>query len=214
MSFEEKQIESIAAIILAAGGSSRFGKAKQLLSWKEDTFINTVIAIASKAGLTPIVVVLGAEAKSISSTIESKEQDQMKIVLNPYWAQGQSSSIRLGVQTLLKEKPDTLGAFFLQVDQPHTPITLIELMKKEALTGVPIVAPIVKGELLSPVYFSKVCFEKLKQIEGDHGGKTIFPFFEVRTVEWQDERQGMDIDTPEDYEQLRKLYGINGTHQV
>lgn len=211
MSFVEKQIEPIAAIILAAGGSRRFGKPKQLLIWKDDNFINTVIEIAMKARLVPIVVVLGAEAPSITSTIRQKD---LKIIINSDWEKGQSSSIRLGVQALLEENSNTMGAFFLQVDQPQTSNSLIELMKKEAKTGAQIVAPWFCDEVLSPVYFSKHCFGKLMQIEGDHGGKTIFPHFDVRTVEWQDERQTIDIDTPEDYEMLRELYGINGAHQV
>ncbi len=211
MCFEKENLEPPAAIILAAGGSHRFGRAKQTLIWKDDNLINTVIETVFKAGLAPIVVVLGARAQEVSRTIKHKD---LKIVSNLDWEQGQSSSIKLGIQALLETNPDTTGAFFLQVDQPQTPYSLIELMKKEALNGAEIVAPLVHDELISPVYFSKQCFEKLKQIEGDRGGKTIFPYFVVRTVDWQDKRQGLDIDTPEDYEMLRRLYGINGTHQV
>lgn len=211
MDFKENEPESLAAIILAAGGSHRFGKTKQVLMWKGDNFINTVIQSASEAGLAPIVVVLGAEAQKVAGTIMRKD---LRVVINTEWEQGQSSSIKQGIQILLKENPNAMGAVFFQVDQPQTPLALLELIKKEASSGAQIVAPLVQGEMLSPVYFSKHCFDSLKQIEGDRGGKTIFPFFEVKTVAWQDERQSMDVDTPEDYDKLRKLYGINGRHLV
>ncbi len=62
-------IEQIGGIVLAAGGASRFGKPKQLLLWRGDPLIRHVALAALKAGLTPVVVVVGAMADNIGPVI-------------------------------------------------------------------------------------------------------------------------------------------------
>jgi molybdenum cofactor cytidylyltransferase len=89
--------EPVAGILLAAGGSTRFGQPKQLLDWKGQPFIRVVAKTALEAGLAPVVVVTGANAEQIESTIKDLN---VIIVRNEEWKSGQGSSIRAGIRSL------------------------------------------------------------------------------------------------------------------
>lgn len=212
MGFQESNENTeIAAIILAAGGSHRFGSPKQLLLWQENNLVNTAIDLALEASLSPIILVLGASAESIQAMVREKD---VHICFNNDWLKGQSTSLKAGLACLDEIMPTAPGVLFLLVDQPQTPIILIEAIKEKARAGAEIVLPKVGDRFANPVYFSRQCFRALQSIEGDQGGRAIFDQFPVETVDWQDARQCLDIDTPEDYVKLRALYGINDRHLV
>lgn len=202
---------SIAAIILAAGASSRFGSPKQLLEWQGENLVNTCIKLAGEASLKPIILVLGSNAACVQAKAKAVS---VKICINDVWQEGQSTSLRAGLNVLEAIAPEVFGTLFLLVDQPQTPVALLEAIKARALTGADIVLPKIGKQLANPVFFSRRCFAALKAIRGDQGGRAIFEQFPVETIEWQDTGQTMDIDTPEDFARLRAFYGINGGHQV
>ena len=201
-----KNESEIAAIVLAAGGSHRFGSPKQLLPWRDDNLVNTVISLGHEAQLSPLILVLGASAEDIHATVKGED---VQVCLNKHWQEGQSTSLKAGLTCLEKLAPHAIGTLFFLVDQPQTPVALIEAIKKMAFAGADIVLPMVGELYANPVYFSRRCFAALQGIRGDQGGRAIFGQFPVTAIEWQDSRQAMDIDTPEDYLQLRRLYGIN-----
>ena len=88
MKTNQQSIDSIAAIIIAAGASSRFGSPKQLLIWEKDNLLNTLIKTTSDAGLNPIMVVLGCHAIKIEQSILDKS---VKVIFNQDWEKGQST---------------------------------------------------------------------------------------------------------------------------
>jgi molybdenum cofactor cytidylyltransferase len=90
-------VEQIAGIILAAGASTRFGTPKQLLLWKGVPLIRHVVLAAMKAGLSPIVVVVGSSDHEVEKVISDLP---VRIVSNTDWVTGLSSSIRAGVIAL------------------------------------------------------------------------------------------------------------------
>ena len=99
--------ERTAGIILAAGASTRFGQPKQLLDWRGEPFVRVVTQTALNAGLSPVVVVIGANADEVESKIKDLP---VMIVRNKNWQSGQASSIRSGVKAL----PEEIGsAIFL-----------------------------------------------------------------------------------------------------
>ena len=97
---EEKKIyavcEPIAGIVLAAGESTRFGQPKQLLDWRGEPFVRAVAKTALKAGLSPVIVVTGANAEQVEVAVQDLP---VQIVRNPEWQSGQASSIKAGVST-------------------------------------------------------------------------------------------------------------------
>jgi molybdenum cofactor cytidylyltransferase len=87
--------ETVAGIILAAGESTRYGKPKQLLDWKGQSFVHAVAKIALEAGLSPVVVVTGANADQVAGAVKDLP---VKVLRNNNWQSGQASSIRTGAQ--------------------------------------------------------------------------------------------------------------------
>jgi molybdenum cofactor cytidylyltransferase len=197
--------EKIGGIILAAGSSSRFGMPKQLLKMGSVPFIRQLANTALKAGLSPVIVVLGSSADEIGKAIHDIP---VKRIINPEWQIGISSSIKVG----LKQLPDhSGGAIFLNADQPQTPVPLIlKLIEEHEASLAPIVAPQIDGQRGNPVLFDRTTFDQLMDIEGDTGGRAIFHKYRVSWVQWHDRTQLLDIDTPEDYQKFLKMSDQNG----
>ncbi len=196
-----KVVEPIAAIILAAGGSSRFGQAKQVLPWRGQPLIRHVALTALQAGLSPVVAVLGANADEVHPAINNLP---LRIVNNPKWDEGISTSIKAGLDFL----PATMGgAVFLQADQPHIPATLIRSLVDAHQAGLQsIVAPQVDGQRGNPVLFDRRTFARLLELQGDRGGRALFSQYPIEWVSWPDQDILLDIDTVEDYQNFLELH--------
>lgn len=189
--------EQIAGVILAAGGAQRMGQLKQTLVWRGEPLVRRVARAALGAGLKPVVVVTGCAAPSVEAALESLS---VQMVHNAAWQEGQSTSVKAGVQVL---PPGTGGAVFLLADQPHIPVPLIaSLVEAHAGTLSPLVAPLVQGQRANPVLFDRATFPELLSISGDQGGRALFSRFPVHWVPWHDPVILQDIDTPNDYQRL------------
>lgn len=193
--------EHCAGIILAAGESTRFGEPKQLLDWKGIPFVRQVAKTALQAGLWPVIVVTGFHAADIESALSGLN---INIVHNPDYEQGQSTSIRAGVQAL----PQNVGsAVFLLADQPQIPVEVIRsLMETHKQKLQPILAPLVLEERrANPVLFDQVTFPDLLKLTGDVGGRAIFDKHRVEYLPWHDDILLFDVDKPEDYQRLKDM---------
>ncbi len=209
--FNIQIFEPAAAIILAAGSSSRFGKPKQLLDYHGKSFIRVVAETAIQAKLDPIVVVTGAEHDKISAVIQDLP---IQIVHNKNWEDGQSSSIQVGVEALTQPPlslPDISSksfgfigsAVFLLADQPQvTPTVIRALVEEHARTLHPVIAPLVEDRRANPVLFDRVTFKALTELEGDIGGRGIFSKFSPKYIHWNDSGLLLDVDTPKAYKKL------------
>jgi len=94
--------EPIAGIVLAAGESARFGQPKQLLDWHGQPFVRAVAQNALDAGLSPVVVVTGANADQVGAAVMDLD---VKVMRNDEWKSGQGSSIKVGVLSLIQPPP-------------------------------------------------------------------------------------------------------------
>jgi molybdenum cofactor cytidylyltransferase len=189
----------VAGIVLAAGGSTRLGTPKQLVEWRSRPLIWYPVRAAIQAGLSPVVVVLGAAADAVQPALAEVDA---RIVLNPEWATGQSSSVRAGLQAL---PDDVEAAMFLLADMPRVDTSLIEtLIREHRRTLGPIVAPRSAGEWGNPVLFDRSTFTDLRELIGDRGGKSLFGRYDVVEVPAEPETQ-MDIDGEADVRRLRDL---------
>lgn len=217
-SLQEKRIHSahepVAGIVLAAGGSRRFGRPKQLLDWRGEPFVRAVTKTAFIAGLSPLIVVTGAHADEVASALEDLP---VEIVHNQDWQNGQAASIRAGMSSL-PGLPKNLGkgdpqgrvgaraggTIFLLADQPQITATILHaLMEEHASTLAPIVGPMVQGQRANPVLFDRVTFPDLVGLEGDVGGRAIFSKYKVSYLPWHDDALLLDVDTPEHYQRLK-----------
>lgn len=190
--------EPVAGIILAAGGSTRYGKPKQLLDWKGQAFVRAVAQAALQAGLSPVIVVTGANADQIEASINDLN---ISYVRNEAWRDGQGSSIKAGVQALASTYVG--GVIFLLADQPQVTTAVIRaLVEKHAEGLYPVVAPMVIDRRGNPVLFDRVTFPDLETIQGDTGGRAIFHKHRVEYLPWHDDGLLLDVDTPEHYQRL------------
>lgn len=194
----------VAGLILAAGGSTRFGQPKQLLDWSGVPFVRAVVETAMQSELSPVVVVTGADAELVEAALQGVD---VRIVRNPNWAQGQSTSVKAGMENL---PPETQAVVMMLSDQPHIPHSLVDtLVETHAHMFAPIVATMVDHRRGNPVLFDRETFEDLKNIQGDVGGRKIFSRYRVNYVPWVDPRVGMDVDSEEDYQKLLDAWGRN-----
>lgn len=207
--------EPVAGIILAAGGSSRYGQPKQLLDWHGKPFVRVVAEAALSAGLARLVVVTGSHAEQVERALEGLP---LLLVRNRDWRSGQGSSIQAGLRTLnqppvpggsletpsIQASGEEMGAvLFLLADQPQvTPGIMRALVEHHARTLAPIIAPQVAGQRANPVLFDRSTFPELMTLKGDVGGREIFKRIQVEPLPWDDAGLLADVDTPEDYRDL------------
>lgn len=191
----------VAGIVLAAGGSSRFGSPKQLLPWRGKTVLNSVVSTAFDTGLAPVIVVLGANADQIEPSLPK----ECVVVRNDAWSEGQSSSIRIGLAQLSEEID---GVLILLGDQPQVNPHFCSSIIQKGLECGKITIPYVNDRRANPVFFPKHTLKRLGQVTGDQGGRAIFSEFQVEYLPWLDDCMALDIDTPEDYEKLKACYSL------
>jgi molybdenum cofactor cytidylyltransferase len=194
--------EHVAGIVLAAGGSQRLGRSKQLLDWKGKPFVRQVAETALAAGLDPVVVVTGAEGDKVEAALTRLN---VVIARNLAWAEGQSGSVKAGLAAL----PGKVGAaMFLVTDQPQLPVALIEALRAEhASTLAPIIAPLVDGNRSNPVLFDRRTFPDFAELHGEVGGRALFSKHHVSWLPWLDNSLAIDVDRPEDYDRLLRQAG-------
>jgi molybdenum cofactor cytidylyltransferase len=204
-SLEQKNIfaahEPIAGIVLAAGESSRYGKPKQLLDWKGEPFVRVIIKRALEAGLSPVILITGAEAGTVGVTVSDLP---VKVLVNNDWKSGQASSIKTGIAQLLSSHGNPIGgAIFLLADQPQITSSILQALVEKHAEGLsPVVAPMVMDRRANPVLFDRSTFSDLLTLEGDTGGRAIFHNHRVEYLPWHDDRLLLDVDTPEQYQRL------------
>lgn len=194
----------IAALLLAAGESTRFGAPKQLLEWNGRPLITHMIETAWIAGLTPVVVVLGARADQIFPALTDLP---VQIVHNYRWREGMSASLNVGLAAL---PPDVTAALILPVDQPLiTPAHLRGLMAQWRQTGGIVVSGTPGGRRGTPAIFSREFFPELATLSGDMGGRALFDRYPARLTYTPvpGDEFFTDVDTPEVYTHLRASVG-------
>ena len=194
----------LAAVILSAGASSRMGRPKALLPYREGTFLEHLIEVTRhpRIGLTRVVLGAGAE---VIRTIA--KLDPSVVVLNPAWEQGQLSSIRAGLRSL--DGIDTDGIVLCPVDHPLVSARLVSNLVERFYDGKKaIVLPTYNARRGHPVIFSKALFGELLAAPEDQG---------ARSVVWAHAGDILDVPTDEegvvlnlnDPDMLRRAIGPN-----
>jgi molybdenum cofactor cytidylyltransferase len=178
------KISNIAIVILAAGTSSRLGSPKQLLPYNGTNLLRHAVDAAIGTGCESVFVVLGANSELLRNELKDKP---VSVLENPDWQEGMASSIRCGLKyitgTILR--PDSV--IFMVCDQPFASSNLLlELLAKKNETKLPIAASVYGDKPGTPALFHRSLFPLLMELSGDRGAGKL------------------DIDTAEDFEQLKK----------
>jgi molybdenum cofactor cytidylyltransferase len=188
---------NVYALILAAGGSSRMGRPKQLLRWQGLSLLERSIQAACRVLPGRVIAVLGAHEQAIRAAVDL---DAVETLRNPDWQNGIASSIRRGIEALPASAEAVL---ILLCDQP-----LVDAMHLKALLNAwqsepdLIIASQYQLACGVPAVFPAAYFKRLGSLTGDKGAKMLLTEFEERVRKIPFAEAGLDIDTPGDFEQL------------
>jgi molybdenum cofactor cytidylyltransferase len=191
----------IAAIVLAAGTSSRMGRQKLLLPMADGRpLVRIAVEQVQAAGLDDTVVVLGREAEAVAHALSGLP---VRTVVNPHYAEGQSTSLQAGLEAL---RPGTEAAVIALGDQPlPDPDVIRRLVAAFRTSGRPIAAPVYRDGRGNPVLFAAALLGELRAVTGDRGAREIIARDRSRVAEVTvDAPMPADIDTPEDYDAARR----------
>lgn len=187
----------IAALVLAAGRSSRMGATNKLTAEIEgQPMVARAVDAALASDASPVVVVTGHEDNAVRAVLAGRK---IEIVHNPDYAEGLSTSLRAGVQAL----PDDVDAIFVCLgDMPDiTPTHLNRLAAAfDPEEGRTICVPTFSGKRGNPVLWGAQYIAEMRDLKGDVGAKHLIGEHEdaVCEVPMPDEGIFRDIDTPDD----------------
>jgi molybdenum cofactor cytidylyltransferase len=195
-------------IILAAGGSTRLGRPKQLLPYQGTTLIGHIVGEAIAAELDPVVVVTGAFDKEINDAFDNEINDALPgkniyFTHNPRWREGMGTSIVAGLAGAQARQPDTNSIIIAVCDQPHLSAGLLKtLISTQVSTQKGIVACVYSDTVGTPALFTEPYFGELSALAGDEGAKKILRRYQDGLELIPFPKGAIDIDTPEDYRAL------------
>jgi molybdenum cofactor cytidylyltransferase len=193
----------VSAIVLAAGTSTRMGRAKQLLPLGGTTVLAQTLDKVRSARVAEIILVLGASAEAIRQQLPPSLLDGLKVVVNQAYGKGMASSLREGLAAL-DQRSD--AALIILGDQPFIrPQTLGQIMDGYRRSRAKIVIPSYQGNRGNPVLLDRSVFSEVMALEGDVGCRAIFGSHldAILKVEVEDKGVLLDIDDQDDYERLK-----------
>jgi molybdenum cofactor cytidylyltransferase len=193
---------SIGIIVLAAGASSRMRKPKQLLVFENKTLLRRAVETAVQSIYQPVVVVLGANFEAMPAEIEDLP---IEICFNEDWQSGLSSSIKTGIEILLKIAPDIAASIITLADQPFVAANHLNLFaEKFEATNSSIIAAEYNETCGVPALFSREVFDEFSELSGDTGAKMIIEKYRETLSTINLPEAAFDIDTPQDFMKLKQ----------
>jgi len=186
-----------AALVLAAGNSSRLGQPKQLLVYQGETLLYRAVRTALAAGYAPVVVVTGALDAELRHAVAGLP---CQAVHNPAWAAGMGASIRAGLAAL---GPAATAVLVLSSDQPLVEAgQLAELAQHQQTTGAPAVAAAYAGTFGIPSVFTAGALADLRNIRPEQGAKSLLAHYGLALGLVPMPDAAFDVDTPAAYQAL------------
>jgi molybdenum cofactor cytidylyltransferase len=189
----------VAAVVLAAGSSTRMGRNKLLLDLGGETLVRRAVRAAVGAGVDQVVVVLGHEEPRVRAELDGLPCTP---VVNPDHAEGAGTSVRTGVRQVAA---GTDAIVVMLADMPFVTAEMIAtLVQRYRDTRPPLVASHYGDVQAPPTLYDRALFEELLQIPGERCAKQVVRRHENEAVvvAWP-ESALRDIDVPADYEGAR-----------
>ena len=177
----------IAAVVLAAGESSRFGRPKQLL------LLDRVLENVRGAKLDDVIVVLGAHAADI---LRDVDLSGARLVINESFADGMSTSIQAALRAL---HDGTEAVMIVLGDQPYVRSGTIDLLIDEFRRTRPdALVPVHDGRRGNPVIVAAALFPAVMELRGDVGFRAVAGRYKIAEVPVDDDGVLRDVDTAGD----------------
>jgi CTP:molybdopterin cytidylyltransferase MocA len=201
----------VSAVLLAAGAGSRFGGGKLLAPYRGRPLIEASLSNLACAPIDETVVVVGDDAQRLRKACEPYE---VRVVENPQWAEGMSTSVRTG---LLGLGPETRAAVVLLADQPLVGAGAVERLVAAFEAGARVAVATYGGRSRNPVLFSREVWPLLMtELSGDEGARPFLrrhPELVVR-VPCDGVGDPADVDTVEDLRRLERPRGREHSYRI
>jgi len=182
-----------AAIVLAAGASTRLGQPKQLIQVKNEFLVDRAVRLATEAGCAPVIVVLGAFAELIRR--EAKLDAQ--IAENNLWQEGMASSIRAGVNALEEISPTADTLLLMTCDQYAITVDDLNRLIAASASG-NVAASAYAGGIGIPAVLPHRYFDELRTLTGDRGARVLLLQHAEQVIAIPCNNAAFDVDTPDD----------------
>jgi len=182
--------QRVAAVILAAGTSERFGAPKQLARVGGRTMLEAACDLARGVGLAPVIVVLPPGIPVTAGVVP---------ILNDRPELGMSHSLRLGLAAV---PPESEGAVILLADQPTMAAATVRGVLAAERGGRPIVASRAEGRIAPPVLVLRSAFAIADEVGGDQGLARLLEARPELVTHVDVGLHAPDVDTPADLEAL------------
>ncbi|MFY9745201.1 MAG: nucleotidyltransferase family protein [Acidobacteriaceae bacterium] len=186
-----------AAVVLAAGASTRLGQPKQLVRIDGESLLHRTARLALEAGCSPVLVVLGFEADQLQRELQGLAVD---VVVNHEWREGMGASLRSGMQALRKTDLQPQAVLILVCDQPRLTADHLRtlLARHQSARRIAITASVYARRAGVPALFSAKVFSALLASSGDRGAKDLIRIHaaQVQGIPWP--AGELDLDLPED----------------
>jgi molybdenum cofactor cytidylyltransferase len=192
--------KKITAIILSGGSSSRMGSPKSLLEIQGKTFIDIIKEKIHASGINDIYIVLGSDPDYI---INNLNKDNLEIIINKSWKNGQLSSLKAAVQKA-GDKSDAVMMFL--VDHPQVKLdTIRKLINVYNYEKAHIIIPEYNGRGGHPVIFSKETFAGILEAPLNEGAKAVVRDNRYKRIRIpvDDPYVLQDIDTPAEFKKIK-----------
>jgi molybdenum cofactor cytidylyltransferase len=190
-----------AAVVLAAGRSTRMGRPKQLLPWGGTTLLGAVVRRLRATEVSDIVVVTGAERAAVEASLagELAADPRLRCVFNPDFAAGEMArSLQTGLQAL---PADRTGALVVLADQPELEPRVVQaLLQRWRETLAPALAPYYQGQRGHPLLFDRALWPAILALPAAANPReALRAAGAVEPVDVDTASILRDIDTPDDY---------------
>jgi molybdenum cofactor cytidylyltransferase len=199
----------VSAIVLAAGGGSRFGGGKLLAKLGGQPIIEAVLDNLREAPVDEIIVIVGADAWRLR---EVSERYGVRTVANEEWERGQATSVLAGLRA-----SGGRAAVVLLGDQPFVGAEAVERLVAAFAEGAKVAVATYGGKRRNPVLFSREVWPLLEaELAGDEGARSFLRRHPELVVEVPCEGVGdpADVDTREDLERMEEMRGPVSDYKI
>jgi len=191
---------NITGVLLAAGTSSRMGRNKLLLKYKDHTVIEESLFQLLESNIGDVLVITGFENQRVEEVISKYRTERIKFIYNGKYRLGRAESIKCAIGQI-SEHSD--AALFMVADKPGVDSVLlnkaIDRFAKDKPAILYVKTPAGRGH---PIIFVRKLFDELMVLNGDVVGDELITKHKENVVELEDGMVQVDIDTEEDYRLL------------
>ena len=195
------RLQKLTAVLLAAGGSSRMGRPKQLLRIEEEALVTRMAR--RLIGLKPrsVMVVTGSDWQAVNDQLDGLP---IQIVHNPCWEEGMASSLAAGVQNLPAEIE---GVLIVLCDQWRVELADLQSLVQAWKADISRIAAACwhdEGQQVigPPAIFPRALFEELTALKGDRGARAVIEKHHDRASFVAMNNARFDLDEPADLEEF------------